>query len=160
MSSGSSTAFSRLDRPGSGRLLTNPDGTAEKTTWGSRSSTPASLSPSSPSGGLVPEHRVRPSGLSLPAPGGGLIPDALMSPEQQEKRQGLKISFSTPNMRKAAALASAANPTASSSEEKSRLLMRKSAHSTGRLVLGPNEFDFKAEDLQVQSRRSAQGSFD
>ena len=218
-----STAFSRLSRPGtkldnslamssqdnpfltfsgSGRLSGKSGGNSTPGSGGS-------LSPTSPMGpgggglgssgsGLVPEHRIRPfPNLGpLPSPGG-----VVASSEQQEKRQGLKISFSQPNMRRAAALnlapgalpsalagagatAGGGAPVAASqippsgggggggalprlsttgmssssssnrlssmtSEAKSKLLMQKSAHSTGRLVLGPqHEFDFKAEDLE------------
>ena len=93
-SANTSSAFSRLNRPGSGRLS-------------SGSTPPSSLSPSSPQtavaggggggGGLVPEHRIRPlppgSLAGLPAPGGGFIDGSggLMSPEQETRRAGLKI---------------------------------------------------------------------
>ena len=163
--SSSSSAFSRLNRPGSGRLLTAAGGwekggaAASTGRSSSNSSTPASLSPTSPMGpGLVAEHRVRPlpGGLTLPAPGGGLI---AASNEQKEKRQGLKISFSTPNIRKAATLANSSSMVFSSLAERppvadqsavttSKMLLSKGAHSTtGHLKFGDREFDFKAEDL-------------
>ena len=155
-----SSAFSRLNRPGSGRLS-------------SGSTPPSSLSPSSPSGahaqagtggGLVPEHRIRPlppgSLGGLPAPGGGFIdggPANLMSPEQENKRSGLKISFSQPSMKRSQsqgfapltlpAFQQAVNISKETSEEKSKLLLHKGKHSTGKLKLEEGEFDFQADDL-------------
>ena len=147
-----SSAFSRLNRPGSGRLS-------------SGSTPPSSLSPSSPAqpgagGGLVPEHRIRPlppGSLGLPAPGGGFIDGGgLMSPEQETKRAGLKISFSQPNMKRSQsqgfapltlpAFQQAVN-IGKAAEEKSKLLLHKGKHSTGKLKLDEGEFDFQADDL-------------
>ena len=153
-----SSAFSRLNRPGSGRLS-------------SGSTPPSSLSPSSPAtgapgaagggGGLVPEHRIRPlppgSLAGLPAPGGGFIDGGgLMSPEQETKRAGLKISFSQPNMKRSQsqgfapltlpAFQQAVN-IGKAAEEKSKLLLHKGKHSTGKLKLEEGEFDFQADDL-------------
>ena len=180
-SANTSAAFSRLNRPGSGRLLTAPDAQgangAAAGSWdrntrpgsgrssgASTASTPSSISPTSPSGphgalsGAGGAGPSRPTGLTLPAPGGGIIPpvNCITSPEQKEKRQGLKISFSQPNMKKA----EGGRPklqlpgeskflsTASACEEKSRLLFYNTVHSTGKLKLGEGEeYDFKSEDL-------------
>ena len=195
--SGGSAAFSRLNRPGSGRLLTAPDsqgsspsahldrsnrsgsGRSSKST----SSTPASLSPTSPMGpGLVAEHRVRPVPGSLPftTHTGGFNSDTcgITSPEQMQKRQGLTISFSSPNMRRAtvpplsglqlpvpAVLSGSSSSSglyaaAQASEEKSKFLLYKNAHSTGLLKIGSLEYPFKAEDLSDQGEigRGAFGS--
>lgn len=198
----SSTAFSRLNRPGSGRLLTAPgsngnasgaeahhahSGSGGSSSWdrharpgsgrssgASSSSTPSSISPTSPSGPtLSGSGHHRPGTLTLPAPGGGIIPSGnVTSPEQAEKRQGLKISFSQPNMRRAGSASSnssggggapscppkvpslqlpgvsALMTSQSVCEEKGRLLFYNTTHSTGKLKLGEGcEFDFKAEDL-------------
>lgn len=133
----------------------------------------AQASSSSSGGGLVPEHRInRPA--NLPHPGGGRIPVSLIaSPEQQERRLGLKISFSQPNMRKSLSLGpfSATSKKqlysppaefnhASSSSCHDRLLVYRSAHSTGKLKLPGHaeEFDFKAEDL-VDHGEIGRGAF-
>jgi len=162
-----SSAFSRLNR---GRLS-------------SGSTPPSSLSPSSPAtgapgaaggggGGLVPEHRIRPlppgSLAGLPAPGGGFIDGGgLMSPEQETKRAGLKISFSQPNMKRSQsqgfapltlpAFQQAVN-IGKAAEEKSKLLLHKGKHSTGKLKLEEGEFDFQADDL-VDHGEIGRGAF-
>ena len=89
-------AWDRAARPGSGR-----GATGDRNSTVSSSSSP-SLSPTSPSsgGGLVPEHRIRPGALNI-VPGRMCnTASCLTSPEQAERRQSLKISFSQPNIMK------------------------------------------------------------
>ena len=79
-----------------------------------------------------------------------------MSPEQETKRAGLKISFSQPNMKRSQsqgfapltlpAFQQAVN-IGKAAEEKSKLLLHKGKHSTGKLKLEEGEFDFQADDL-------------
>lgn len=98
---------------------------------------------------------------------------SLMSPEQKELRGNLKISLSQPNMKKPVGLGPLSLPSFQqsafgsksavppSSEEPAKLLLYKSAHSSGKLKLGAlGEFDFKAEDLNDQGEigRGAFGS--
>merc|ERR1719507_566225 len=89
----------------------------------------------------------RPGQLRLPSPGGGLIPEpGITSPMQHNKRQGLKISFSQPNLRKQAGshLKLGFN-TADAPQEK--LSIYSKVQSTGRLKLEDQEYPFGAEDL-------------
>lgn len=109
----------------------------------STSSSYNSLSPSSPMG----DGPSRPGQLRLPSPGGGLIPEpGITSPMQHNKRQGLKISFSQPNLRKQAGshLKLGFN-TADAPQEK--LSIYSKVQSTGRLKLEDQEYPFGAEDL-------------
>jgi len=109
----------------------------------STSSSYNSLSPSSPMG----DGPSRPGQLKLPSPGGGLIPEpGITSPMQHNKRQGLKISFSQPNLRKQAGshLKLGFN-TADAPQEK--LSIYSKVQSTGRLKLEDQEYPFGAEDL-------------
>ncbi len=53
-----------------------------------------------------------------------------------------------PSLNLSGSLNLAAGALRASSEEKSRLLMFRSAHSTGKLRLGDREYDFEAEDLE------------
>jgi hypothetical protein len=97
-------AWDRAARPGSGRGAAGDRNSATSPGASVSSTSSPSLSPTSPSsgGGLIPEHRIR------PLPGGlNLVPgrmcstaSCLTSPEQSERRQSLKISFSQPNIMK------------------------------------------------------------
>jgi len=109
----------------------------------STSSSFNSLSPSSPMG----DCPSRPGQLRLPSPGGGLIPEpGITSPMQHNKRQGLKISFSQPNLRKQAGshLKLGFNVTDAPQE---KLSIYSKVQSTGRLKLEDQEYPFGAEDL-------------
>ena len=153
-SNNSATAFSRLNRPGSGRLLNQSWGGSsnnqqqQQSSSNSASSTPASLSPTTNASSmntlLAGASSVPRMNPVLPSPGGGLIPDS-NNVEQREKRiKGLKISFSQPNIRQqqqqhqqqqqqggiyqpfyAFANNSAGGKAMVSSEEKSKLLLYK-----------------------------------
>jgi mitogen-activated protein kinase kinase 4 len=124
-----------------------------------------------------------PPGTLPIVPGGGRIPNTdLTSPVQQEKRFGLKMSFSQPNMRKpglgfsdfqkAANAASATQKTVvpaaisgigvgtSSTAVDIKFPFYKNSQSTGKLKINGEEHDFKAEDLADQGEigRGAFGS--
>eukprot|EP00093_Oithona_nana_P007025 07025.XXX_200263_201924_1 [CDS] Oithona nana genome sequencing. len=179
----SSAAFSRLSRPGSGR------GGEQYNAWdrssrpgsgrggvspgcvSSSNSTTPSMSPTSPSTGglgLVPEHRIRrdipPTSLPI-VPGGGRIPE-LLSPVQQEKRSGLKMSLSQPNMRKPVGLnfsdftKAATKPPSATPAFDIKFPLYQNSQSTGTLKMSGEEYDFKAEDLADQGEigRGAYGS--
>lgn len=93
-------AWDRAARPGSGRGAHGDRNSATSPGASVSSTSSPSLSPTSPSagGGLVPEHRIRPGALNL-VPGRMCnTASCLTSPEQQERRQSLKISFSQPNI--------------------------------------------------------------
>ena len=122
--------------------------------------------------GLVSQHRVRaipPSDLpcQLPSPGGGII-QMITSPEQEEKREKLKIlSFTPSSTRRPGPLfqnfqtaANAGGASASASgipfhagcndvikRECGKLIIFNSAHSTGKLKFDGMEQDFRAEDM-------------
>ncbi|XP_040568097.1 dual specificity mitogen-activated protein kinase kinase 4 [Lepeophtheirus salmonis] len=126
-----SSAFSRLSRPGSGRDRRYKSGED----WSNSA--------------FVPEHH-----RVIPLPGGGRIPTENM----KEKREGLKISFSQPNMRPLAGLPLSSPET----NHSRRFLLYQNAHSAGKLKLPPemNEYEFKAEDLKDEGEigRGAFGS--
>ena len=108
----------------------------------STSSSYNSLSPSSPMG----DCPSRPGHLRLPSPGGGLIPEpGITSPMQHNKRQGLKISFSQPNLRKQAGHLKLGFNVTDAPQEK--LSIYSKVQSTGRLKLEDQEYPFGAEDL-------------
>ena len=104
-------------------------------------------------------------------PGGGRIP-SLLSPVQQEKRSGLKMSLSQPNMRKPVGLnfsdfskaankpPSAANATTAAGAFDIKFPLYQNSQSTGTLKMSGEEYDFKAEDLADQGEigRGAYGS--
>ena len=93
-------AWDRAARPGSGRGAAGDRNSATSPGASVSSTSSPSLSPTSPSagGGLVPEHRIRPGAFNL-VPGRMCnTASCLTSPEQQERRQSLKISFSQPNI--------------------------------------------------------------
>jgi len=152
-------------RPGSGR---SDDGmslcnsglfrNSNQPTSMSTSSSFNSLSPSSPLG----EFPSRPRQLPLPSPGGGLIPDPLgaSSPMQQNKRTGLKISFSQPNLRAKAQqmnnLKFPATGYTDSTQEKFSIYSK--VQSTGKLKFGEDEHNFCAEDL-VDCGEIGRGNF-
>ena len=108
----------------------------------STSSSYNSLSPSSPMG----DCPSRPGQLRLPSPGGGLIPEpGITSPVQHNKRQGLKISFSQPNLRKQAGHLKLGFSVTDAPQEK--LSIYSKVQSTGKLKLDGQEYPFGAEDL-------------
>ena len=93
-------AWDRAARPGSGRGAHGDRNSATSPGASVSSTSSPSLSPTSPSagGGLVPEHRIRPGALNLVPGRMCTTASCLTSPEQQERRQSLKISFSQPNI--------------------------------------------------------------
>lgn len=118
----------------------------------STSSSYNSLSPSSPG-----DPHPRPGKLHLPSPGGGLIPDPITSPMQQNKRSGLKISFSQPNLRKHAGQLKF--PAAGYEAPQEKFLIYNQVQSTGRLKLSAGEeYEFCAEDL-VDRGEIGRGNF-
>jgi len=135
--------FDRSSRPGSGRSTDGADflRTSNQTSM-STSSSSYSLSPSSPMENFPP----RPRNMQLPSPGGGLIPEPLNSPVISNKRQGLKISFSQPNLRKAGQL-NLKFPAKGYEATPEKFLISSKVQSTGRLKFEKEEFDFCAEDL-------------
>jgi len=119
----------------------------------STSSSYNSLSPSSPHG----DAPGRPAKLQLPSPGGGLIPDPHASPMQQNKRSGLKISFSQPNLRKPAGKLNF--PATGYDAPQEKFLIYNKVQSTGRLKLSnEEEYEFCAEDL-VDRGEIGRGNF-
>ena len=120
----------------------------------STSSSFNSLSPSSPHG----EPPTRPGRLQLPSPGGGHIPDPVTSPMQQNKRSGLKISFSQPNLRKPAGHLNLKFPGAGYEAPQEKFLIYNKVQSTGRLKLPEEEYEFSAEDL-VDCGEIGRGNF-
>lgn len=109
----------------------------------STSSSYNSLSPSSPMG----DGPSRPGQLRLPSPGGGLIPEpGITSPMQHNKRQGLKISFSQPNLRKQAGSQLKLGFSLTDAPQE-KLSIYSKVQSTGRLKLEDQEYPFGAEDL-------------
>merc|ERR1719429_676882 len=95
--------------------------------------------------------------LSPPSPGGGLIPDPITSPMQQNKRSGLKISFSQPNLRKHAGQLKF--PAAGYEAPQEKFLIYNQVQSTGRLKLSAGEeYEFCAEDL-VDRGEIGRGNF-
>ncbi len=118
------------------------------------------MSPTSPStnnSGLVPEHRVHhhpPTSLPI-VPGGGRIPPGAttpLSPVQAEKRSGLTMSLSQPNMRKPVGLnfsdftkATSANVSKGAFDIK--FPFYQNSQSTGSLKINGEDYEFKAEDL-------------
>lgn len=172
----SSAAFSRLSRPGSGRggeqynawdRSSRPGSGRGHSSTNSNSTTP-SMSPTSPNIGI--ENRIRNTPNSLPiVPGGGRIPsNSTLSPVQQEKRSGLKMSLSQPNMRKPVGLNfsdfnKAANKTAAANNTTAfdiKFPFYQNSQSTGTLKVNGEEYEFKAEDLEDQGEigRGAFGS--
>ena len=137
----------RMRDDGSGLLRNNGMPTAMST-----SSSYNSLSPSSPG-----DPHPRPGKLQLPSPGGGLIPDPVTSPMQQNKRSGLKISFSQPNLRKHAGQLKF--PAAGYEAPQEKFLIYNQVQSTGRLKLSAGEeYEFCAEDL-VDRGEIGRGNF-
>jgi len=123
----------------------------------STSSSLNSLSPSSPHG----DSPSRPARLQLPSPGGGLIPDPCTSPMQQNKRSGLKISFSQPNLCKPARALKLQNvgfPATGYEAPQEPFLIYNKVQSTGRLKLPEAEYDFSSEDL-VDCGEIGRGNF-
>jgi len=147
--------FDRGSRSGSGRsddgngLFRNNGPTSMST-----SSSYNSLSPSSPLG----EFPSRPRQLPLPSPGGGLIPDPLTSPMQQNKRTGLKISFSQPNLRKAGQMNLKFPATGYTEAQQEKFLIYSKVQSTGKLKFAEDEHNFCAEDL-VDCGEIGRGNF-
>ena len=109
------------------------------------------------------------SQIIFSVPGGGRIP-SLLSPVQQEKRSGLKMSLSQPNMRKPVGLnfsdfSKAANkpPSATATAAGAfdiKFPLYQNSQSTGTLKMSGEEYGFKAEDLADQGEigRGAYGS--
>ena len=102
-----------------------------------------------------------------------MIPESsLLSPVQQEKRSGLKMSLSQPNMRKpiglnfadfqkATGLANASAKTTSSTNAFDiKFPFYQQSQSTGTLKMNGEEYEFKAEDLHDHGEigRGAYGS--
>jgi len=147
--------FDRSSRSGSGR---SDDGNGlfrnNAPTSMSTSSSYNSLSPSSPLG----EFPSRPRQLPLPSPGGGLIPDPLTSPMQQNKRTGLKISFSQPNLRKAGQMNLKFPATGYTEAQQEKFLIYSKVQSTGKLKFADDEHNFCAEDL-VDCGEIGRGNF-
>ena len=155
---GEQTALDR-SRPGSGRseaegyLRTNQNSL-------SSSSSSYSLSPSSPMGDFPSGVRGgRPGNLGLPSPGGGLIPGPITSPDQQNKRHGLKISFSQPNLRqKAKGGMNLQFPATGYEAQPEKFLIYSKVQSTGKLKFEDCEHNFCAEDL-VDCGEIGRGNF-
>jgi len=168
-------AWDRSARPGSGRGAINHNSTSPNSCKSSNSTTP-SMSPTSPSSGghslgLVPQHRInRNAPTSLPIGGGGMIPHPasnLLSPVQQEKRAGLTMSLSQPNMRKPIGLgfadfqkATSASKTNNATAFDIKFPFYQQSQSTGTLKINGDEYEFRAEDLQDHGEigRGAYGS--
>jgi len=75
------------------------------------------------------------------------MPDPLTSPVQNNKRQGLKISFSQPNLRKAGQLNLKFPATGYEQTQPEKFLIYSKVQSTGKLKFDEKEYDFCAEDL-------------
>lgn len=92
----------------------------------------------------------RPRGLNLqnlPSPGGGLMPNPLASPDQTNKRVGLKISFSQPNLRNLTTKVNLKFPATGYEAQQEKFLIYDKVQSTGKLQFDDGEHNFCAEDL-------------
>ena len=150
--------FDRSSRPGSGRSAEAGHEflrTSNQTSM-STSSSSYSLSPSSP----MENFPSRPRNMQLPSPGGGMMPDPMnfASPPLNNKRQGLKISFSQPNLRKAGQLNLKFPAKGYEEAQQEKFLIYSKVQSTGRLKFENEEYNFCAEDL-VDCGEIGRGNF-
>lgn len=139
----------RTSRPGSGRSDTGCYLKTSRSDQNSLSSSSSSysLSPSSPMGDFPMNNQNRPRGLNLPSPGGGLMPNPITSPDQQNKRVGLKISFSQPNLRNIQTKVNLKFPASGYEAQQEKFLIYDKVQSTGKLQFEDGEHNFCAEDL-------------
>ena len=88
-----------------------------------------------------------------------MIPDPLTSPMQHNKRSGLKISFSQPNLRQKGTHLNLKFPAAGyEPAQQEKFLIYSKVQSTGILRLGDDKYEFCAEDL-VDRGEIGRGNF-